>query len=313
MKLLPSVLLLAATTAAANPRRFDRRRHHHGAPLGSISPAPADAFLPLEQDDPDAAGAGTSLFAINNRGAIVGNYANGAAVDGFIYQNGTWTDVSPPFATGGFSELLGINDAGTAIGDAADASGQEHVFTRSAAGVFTELPAPVPGVVGHELQSIDNAGEIVGAYSTVGSYFLDGTPCVGYVYSHGAYHPIDIPNAVCVIPYGLDDRGQITGTWVDASGFNHGFLLDRATHQLRDLTVAGMDTNPWRINNAGEVVGDFVGADDELHGFVLRGSSLEQVDYPGATDTVLLGLNDAGVIVGTFDGFTFGVIDVPLR
>jgi len=76
-------------------------------------------------------GSGTYATGINNFGQIVGFYFGAGNVDhGFVDNNGVFTTIDDPLATGG-TELTGINDSGDIVGIYTDATG-EHGFVASA-------------------------------------------------------------------------------------------------------------------------------------------------------------------------------------
>jgi uncharacterized membrane protein len=54
-----------------------------------------------------------------------------------------------------------------------------------------------------------------------------------------------------------------------------------------------------RRNSAGVSVGSFSRA-GHSHGFALHNSTFQQIDFPGATNTFVTGINAAGTIVGTY-------------
>src|SRR6266567_4301124 len=75
-------------------------------------------MLPFDVSFPGASG--TSLFDINDRGAVVGNYLTADGnLDGFVFQDGKFTDFTLPGATGG-AELVGIGNDGNSVGDFGD-------------------------------------------------------------------------------------------------------------------------------------------------------------------------------------------------
>jgi len=69
------------------------------------------------------------------------------------------------------------------------------------------------------------------------------------------------------------------------------------------------------VNNLDTVVGTFTDAGSAQHGFVWANGKSVTVDYPSKTQTQVLGINDAGVIVGSyFDQDTvarLGFVAVP--
>src|SRR5260370_14046742 len=55
------------------------------------------------------------------------------------------------------------------------------------------------------------------------------------------------------------------------------------------------------INNAGQIVGFYIDSADIFHGFLLIHNQFSNVDFPGAVDTALLGINSNGDVVGAID------------
>ena len=48
------------------------------------------------------------------------------------------------------------------------------------------------------------------------------------------------------------------------------------------------------------IVGDYYDPAGQLHGFVYQNGQYTTVDYPGSPDTILSGIDDAGLIVGGY-------------
>jgi hypothetical protein len=57
---------------------------------------------------------------------------------------------------------------------------------------------------------------------------------------------------------------------------------------------------PLGINNAAVVTGYYGETGGRDHGFVWQNGTFKTVDYPGATDTHLNGINNRGVVIGTY-------------
>src|SRR5436305_700308 len=68
------------------------------------------------------------------------------------------------------------------------------------------------------------------------------------------------------------------------------------THKLDFPGV--LVTQPNGINDNGTVVGSYLGADGSLHGFIFHNCQWATLDYPHASDTVLVGITNAGKIIG---------------
>ena len=70
-----------------------------------------------------------------------------------------------------------------------------------------------------------------------------------------------------------------------------------------NIQVPGSNTtSAVGINNKGDVVGYYQDSMGRIHGFILSKGSYTTLDYPGAIGgTFAAGINDAGVVVGSYD------------
>jgi len=130
---------------------------------------------------------------INNQGLVVGFYVGtDTQVHGFMAneksaQNGTLTGTAiadptipvvpgEPGATFVFSQILGINDKGIAVGYYGDSTTSQHGFLYNThTGVYTFLDDPSEafnnGVEVTQITGITNSGEITGFYSDANGVF----------------------------------------------------------------------------------------------------------------------------------------------
>ena len=108
---------------------------------------------------------------------------------------------------------------------------------------------------------------------------------------------IDVPNATSTTANGINARGDIVGTFVDANGVSHGFLVRKGVFSTIDFPNASF-TAARGINARGDIVGRFDDAGGNQHGYVLRDGHFTQIDYPGASTTTARGINNAGDITG---------------
>jgi uncharacterized membrane protein len=130
---------------------------------------------------------------INNQGLVVGFYlGTDGQVHGFMAnekstQNGTLTGTAiadptipnvagEPGATFVFSQVLGINDQGIAVGYYGDSTTSQHGFIYNThTGVYTFLDDPSAafnnGVEVTQITGITNSGEITGFYSDANGVF----------------------------------------------------------------------------------------------------------------------------------------------
>jgi len=153
---------------------------------------------------------------------------------------------------------------------------------------------------------------IVGGYGTAPELYqagflarVSGKKTVAESYQSVNYpHVPDQQLAECV-----NDSGQIVGTYLDSSGFNHGY--ERSGGKFIPLEVpfaSAIGTFPVSINDSGEVVGAWTDSDGNDHGFTLIGGVYNSFDYPGGTQTEAADVNSAGDIVGTcYDASGVGI------
>ena len=203
----------------------------------------------------------TELWGVNNRGDIVGEYFDGVRSHGFVLRNGVFTLLLDPdgealhprdinnrgdivgYRSSGYPHgfLLDSRGAFTAIQPQLPGRTESFVWgvndARTMVGIFyfiTEYNAhgflldhkgdtsPFgAGFVTHPT-GINNAGLIVG-------WFIPGPPQPfgneqGFVVDHGAVSVITIPGASRVYPYGVNNRGDIVGSYYDGVQ-GHGFVL----------------------------------------------------------------------------------------
>ena len=157
----------------------------------------------------------------------------------------------------------------------------------------------MPGGTYTEAFGINNTGQIVGWYQ------VDGSGQFGFVDTGGSFSQIQF-GPTYTIARGINDPGAIVGYWNDVLG-QHGFLDNGGTITTLDVTVPGAsNTRAYGINNSGQIVGTFSGG----HGFLYSGGVFSQIDFPGAYgSTQVFGVNDLGWVVGIF-GQGNGFVDI---
>ena len=84
-----------------------------------------------------SAGTHTEPNAINNLGEIVGEFTNTTGEHGFTDIGGVYTTIDDPSAMQGTTDITGVNDSGTILGNYTDAAGNVDSFI----GTVTPEPA----------------------------------------------------------------------------------------------------------------------------------------------------------------------------
>ena len=88
----------------------------------------------------------------------------------------------------------------------------------------------------------------------------------GFAHDHG-FTTIDVPGASSTEAFGINPKGNIVGSYLNAAGL-HGFLLSKGAFTTIDVPGASF-TGAFGINPKGNVVGVYSNATG-THGFLLR-------------------------------------------
>jgi probable HAF family extracellular repeat protein len=131
-------------------------------------------------------------------------------------------------------------------------------------------------------------------------------PLQSYKYTSFGY-----PGAVRTEARGVNNTGQIVGSWTDVSGAAHGFLLTNTSYLSFDVPGA-LGTHPHDINDSGTVVGAYTRAPAgnqvccESYGFIRTADGKYfTVDHPMTNSempvTWLFGINRVGQMVGGYN------------
>ena len=180
---------------------------------------------------------------------------------------------------------------------------------------FTRID--VPGAFKTAVWGINNAGQIVGT----GGFPIPGFPhppygtSRGFVYTGGSFSPIDVPGSLFTVAQGINDSGQIVGSFQDATGGHavHGYVYTGGSFSPIDVPGASQQTYATGINDGSQVVGIFA-TTTGARTFVYTGGSFSPIDVPGSLYTNAYGINDSGQIVGLFGDATgeHGFIATPI-
>ena len=105
------------------------------------------------------------------------------------------------------------------------------------------------------------------------------------------------------LPQKINERGDVVGILLDSNFVSRGFV--RFSNGTFSAPIVDPNDNVGftegrGINNSGTVCGDNFTSDGTDHGFFLSGGTFTQYDVPGATNTILLSVNEGGDFTGGF-------------
>jgi len=265
--------------------------------LFAISPVRAQSYAFFTFDPPGSFL--TLVTGINNSGQIVGRYQDAAGLHSFLRTGAVYVTINAPGSNAGATAANGLNHLGQVVGSYT-AGTASHGFLLGADGkTFTTFD--VAGETGP--RAINDRGDIVGTASAIDGFLrrLDGSVST-----------IRVPNASATRPSGINNQGEIAGTYVmgGPGGIARGFLRG-ADGSYSTIEVPGIEgSQVTGVNNNRQVTGNFGG-----HGFVRNADGgYATFDVLGARETYPSGINDSGQVAGYYyavDGGYHGFLAVP--
>lgn len=209
----------------------------------------------------------TQVIGINNLGDTVGFYVDGKGTTHGFYRNprlNKWWTIDVPGTT--FNQLLGVNDHGSTAGYYQ--FGKDNVFqpyTWVAAGAF-HLP-PIPNA---QMTDVNNAGDVTGFQ------VLSSTSNRAFVVLGSTVHYFQYPGSTFTQALGLNNHGEVVGTYNDKAGTAHGFTYSTETGAFHAINVPhSTSTVVNGVNDHGWLVGFYTAPNKDTIGFVakLKGES----------------------------------------
>lgn len=213
----------------------------------------------------------TQVWALNNKKSIAGYFVDSVHhswIFGFIETGGIWTEYKNPKLRGGSSnvtELLGLNDAGLAVGFYTDDKGVNHAFelNPSIGKYHAILPS---GLLSVKATGINGKGDVCG-YGTVAS-----GATVSWLLKGGAFTIFAYAGSLDTEALGLNWQDQIVGRYVDVTGNTHGFILSNPLTSQLWQTVDDPDakgtTVVTSIEDHRNLVGYYVDSSGNTNGFL---------------------------------------------
>jgi len=185
---------------------------------------------------------------INNRGDIVGQYAQDYSNHGFYYHDGVFHQFDRP----GYivTDPIGINDAGDIVGmsQRPDFTFEYFTYIRGIFATISIYP-PIDWFLG--FRDINNGGttldEFAGNFGPPSNLALPNSPLMPIYDFQGQYTEA----------FGINNHDDVVGFYRDYLTFDHGFILHEGNYTTLDLPFpTPMHSAVWsHINDLGVVVG----------------------------------------------------------
>jgi hypothetical protein len=218
----------------------------------------------------------TQVTGLNNLGDTCGFWVSGNNTNrGFVEWNGvfaSYTDPSTPKVAGAVNQLLGINDAGNAVGFYNDAKNNAHPYElNQATGKFTALH--IADAVSATAAGINNAGDIVG-------FFTDASGSTESFLLTASHQLVtyQFPGGSDTQALGINSNNEIVGSYLDSKGVMHGFTLTDplgpVSHWQKIDDPHGIGSTVVNgINSAGDLVGFYTDSAGNTDGMLAVPSS----------------------------------------
>ncbi len=202
-----------------------------------------------------------------------------------------------------------VNDNGLIVGEIYNGTSSTGFVYNPAGGSFT-LIVP-PGATNSEVVGINNNGQLVGGYTTTSGNF-------GFLYSGGTYTTIGVSgayqstflNSGGTTAEGINNNGEIVGHWYTSAGAGDGFVYSGGTFTNTGVSDSPTFTSLYDVNDSGVISGYTFSSGPGRQGFIDNGGVFTAIAYPGATQTVVQGINNSGEVVGFYflGGTSWGFI-----
>ena len=214
-----------------------------------------------------------------------------------------------------FIQLLGINDLGLSAGYFGSGAAGHPNKGYALVPPFAQrdfLNENFPGAKQTQVTGLNDHGVTVGFWSTQNTASMANNN-FGFYWANGRFHKVDFPVNDNASPpvnqlLGVNNYGIAVGFYTNSGGLNRGYEYDIWTGRFTRVEMpgksdgtAGPSLTAAAINNHGDVAGFYNKTSALVDAFLkLHSGGFITLAYPGATATQAFGLNDSGVVVGTY-------------
>src|SRR5208283_2030306 len=211
----------------------------------------------------------------------------------------TYSDVKAN-STAQETDTYAVNDAGVIAGDYVDSAGVQHAMILNGKKLTTvdnKDCSATTGSTGIQFYGINSAGTAAGWCTSA----TTGNP-IAFTYAKGKFTTIAFPKALETEADGINDKGDVVGTYIDTAGSQHGF--SKIGTKYTSIDVKGETTAiAWGINNKGQITIYAVNSAGDYDSFLVTGKKFKNIDNPaakGGLGTIVHTPANNGDIDGTY-------------
>lgn len=229
------------------------------------------------------------------------------ALPGYASTAYTYSSFDEPLTSASSPETypMGINASGQIVGSF------KSIYNSASIGFFKSGSSyslvSVPNAIETNANGINDAGYIVGNYISSANALE-----YGFVEYGGNYTSIKYPGTTYGQRlFGINNSQLAVGEYLDGTGNEHGFIVNGSTGAISSFDYPGTPSNTvaYGINNIGQIVGTYGGpvlgnTNIPTHGFLKDGNTYTSINYPGAANTFIFGVNTSGEITGYYNDAT---------
>ncbi|HSY64132.1 MAG TPA: hypothetical protein VK829_06010 [Terriglobales bacterium] len=197
------------------------------------------------------------------------------------------------------TDSYGVNNAGVIAGDYVDSAGVQHAMILAGTKLTTVNNSSceaITGTTGIAFYAINSANTAVG-WCTNGKTFLD----VAFTYAGGKFTAVNFPKSKGTQATGINDKGWVTGLYLDSASVQHGFVKKGSKYTSIDVT-GDTSADAYGINNAGDITVFAINSSNDYDAFIYNGKTFKKVGYPkaGPLGSVAHATNNKGAVTGTY-------------
>ena len=199
------------------------------------------------------------------------------------------------------TDSFAVNNAAVIAGDYVDSSGVQHAMILAGTKLTTVDHKDCVTTGGFSagaiaFYGINSAGAAAGwcVNSTTGA---DNS----FTYAKGKFTTISFPKANATQAYGINDKGDVVGLYIDSAGAQHGF--SKVGSKYTSIDVSGdSSAEAWGINNKGQITVFAINTAGGYEGFLYNGKTFKKIADPneGASGTIVRAPNNKGDISGAY-------------